>query len=136
LLSKTDCFQPVSFGTPCNPQFRCRGVSIINFACVMTDSSLLKTRKRLQRASIQHLRCDLIASRLKDAHSGLQVGSRMSIRITNRLEDTHFGLRIANLIASGPQACNLGSQWAHFGSANGVPEPPIHLLRTCQILGF
>jgi len=49
LLSKTDCFQPVSFGTPCNRQFRCRGVSIINFACVMTDSSLLKTRKRLQR---------------------------------------------------------------------------------------
>ena len=42
LLSKTDCFQPVSFGTPCNPQFRCRGVSIINFACVMTDSRPLK----------------------------------------------------------------------------------------------
>ena len=42
LLSKTDCFQPVSFGTPRNPQFRCRGVSIINFACVMTDSRPLK----------------------------------------------------------------------------------------------
>ena len=42
LLNKTDCFQPVSFGTPCNPQFRCRGVSIINFACVMTDSRPLK----------------------------------------------------------------------------------------------
>ena len=42
LPGKTDCFQPVSFGTPCNPQFRCRGVSIINFACVMTDSRPLK----------------------------------------------------------------------------------------------
>ena len=42
LLSKTDCFQPVSFDTLCNPQFRCRGVSIISFACVMTDSSTLK----------------------------------------------------------------------------------------------
>ena len=42
LLSKSDCFQPVSFDTLCNPQFRCRGVSIISFACVMTDSSTLK----------------------------------------------------------------------------------------------
>ena len=42
LLSKSDCFQPVSFDTPCNPPFRCRGVSIISFACVMTDSSTLK----------------------------------------------------------------------------------------------
>ena len=42
LLNKTDCFQPVSFGTPCNPKFRCRGVSIISFACVMTDSRPLK----------------------------------------------------------------------------------------------
>ena len=42
LLSKSDCFQPVSFGTPCNPPFRCRGVSIISFACVMADSSTLK----------------------------------------------------------------------------------------------
>ena len=42
LLSKSDCFQPVSFDSLCNPQFRCRGVSIISFACVMTDSSTLK----------------------------------------------------------------------------------------------
>ena len=42
LLSKSDCFQPVSFDTPCNPPFRCRGVSIISFACVMTDSRPLK----------------------------------------------------------------------------------------------
>ena len=39
LLGKSDCFQPVSFDTLCNTQFRCRGVSIISFACVMTDSS-------------------------------------------------------------------------------------------------
>jgi hypothetical protein len=42
LLSKSDCFQPVSFDSLCNHQFRCRGVSIISFACVMTDSSILK----------------------------------------------------------------------------------------------
>ena len=42
LLSKSDCFQPVSFDTPCNPPFLCRGVSIMSFACVMTDSSTLK----------------------------------------------------------------------------------------------
>ena len=42
LLSKSDCFQLVSFDTLCNPQFRCRGVSIISFACVMTDSRPLK----------------------------------------------------------------------------------------------
>ena len=42
LLSKSDCFQPVSFDTLCNPQFRCRGVSIISFACVMTDSITFK----------------------------------------------------------------------------------------------
>ena len=42
LLSKSDCFQPVSFDALCNPQFRCRGVSIISFACVMTDSRPLK----------------------------------------------------------------------------------------------
>ena len=42
LLGKSNCFQPVSFDTLCNRQFRCRGVSIINFACVMTDSRPLK----------------------------------------------------------------------------------------------
>ena len=42
LLSKSDCFQLVSFDTLCNPPFRCRGVSIISFACVMTDSSTSK----------------------------------------------------------------------------------------------
>ena len=42
LLSKSDCFQLVSFDTLCNPLFRCRGVSIISFACVVTDSSTLK----------------------------------------------------------------------------------------------
>ena len=56
LLSKSDCFQPVSFDSLCNPQFRCRGVSIISFACVMTDSSILKKLANGCRgASIQHL---------------------------------------------------------------------------------
>ena len=42
LPSKSDCFHLVSFHIPCNPQFRCRGVSIISFACVMTGSGTLK----------------------------------------------------------------------------------------------
>ena len=42
LLCKSDCFHLVSFHIPCNPQFRCRGVSIISFACVMTGSGTLK----------------------------------------------------------------------------------------------
>ena len=42
LLGKSDCFHLVPFDILCNPQFRCRGVSIIGFACVTTDSSTLK----------------------------------------------------------------------------------------------
>ena len=42
LPSKSDCFHLVSFHIPCNVQFRCRGVSIISFACVMTGSGTLK----------------------------------------------------------------------------------------------
>ena len=64
LLSKSDCFQPVSFGTPCNPQFRCRGVSIINFACVMTDNRLLKNSQTAAeglRSSIFVLQLCLLA---------------------------------------------------------------------------
>ena len=42
LPGKSDCFHLVSFHIPCNHQFRCRGVSIISFACVMTGSGTLK----------------------------------------------------------------------------------------------
>ena len=61
LLSKSDCFQPVSCDTPCNPPFRCRGVSIISFACVMTDSSTLKnSQTAAEGASIQHLCVEIV----------------------------------------------------------------------------
>ena len=55
LLSKSDCFQLVPFDILCNPQFRCRGVSIISFACVMTDSRPLKN---LQTAA-EGLQCSI-----------------------------------------------------------------------------
>ena len=64
LLGKSDCFHPVSFDILCNPQFRCRGVSIIGFACVMTDSSTLKNSQTAAeglQSSIFVLRLCLLA---------------------------------------------------------------------------